>query len=552
MHRSANELTARSGKALMNTAEERNPGPDCRSEMLPSNTGGLSFKIVRGVVFSLVRKLVSGPIFLLLVPFILHRVGAAGYGTWSILGTIIGLSWFLDLGLGASVTKHIAEHRGTGDLSQLRRVVNASCAMYLALTAVALLLLWFLSKALIGELFRGPDAPALPEVLSLWPLLLSIVGLDLLTKPFVSVISGSQRSDLTNVLLFFANASNVLLTVIFLTSGGNLGGLLWAALLSSLLTLLLSMGMALHLLPSIIPNPLGCDLVTVRGLCVFSLGLYAGSIMTTLQGQAEKLYLARFLGVVPVGWYNMASEAASKVRRIPDLLLGPVMAAASELDAANEWRKISQLHFRAHKYLAVTTIPLVVFAIVTAKTLVVLWLGPKMSIVAFPFALLVLGNLFPQVGAPTYFVLVGRGVLRPGVHAALIASVLNVVLSLVFIWRWGFAGAIWGAVLSMAISTIYFYFAAARYLDPPFTEILRRAYLKPLLCSVAAVATMPLISVLGLPTWQRFLADAAAYGAVYLAGLGVTRFFDSFDFAKAESYVPWLGLARRILPAGQE
>src|SRR5271170_8225947 len=94
------------------------------SHKLVPDAPPLSFRIVRSVTFSIARKLVAGPIFLLLVPFTLHRVGAAGYGTWSILGTIIGLGWLLDLGVGSSVTKYIAEHRGRRDASQIRRVLN--------------------------------------------------------------------------------------------------------------------------------------------------------------------------------------------------------------------------------------------------------------------------------------------------------------------------------------------------------------------------------------------------------------------------------------------
>ena len=535
-------------QTLMNSPVERKPERDPRPGELRSDKKPLSFRVTRGVVFSLVRKLVSGPLFLLLVPFILHRVGNAGYGTWSILGTLIGLSWFLDLGVSGSVAKQIAEHRGRGDVTQLRQVVDTSCAMYLIITTIALFLLWFFSQALIREFFRGPEAPPLPVVLSLWPLLLPTIATDLLTKPFMAVINGFQRLDLSNVLLFSGNACNAILTVIFLLSGAKLQGLLLAAFLSALLTLIVSVALALRLLPSFVPNPIRCDFRTAKRICSFSMGLYAGSIMTAIQGQAEKLYLARFVGVVPVGWYDMASQAASKVRRVPDLLLGPVMTAASELDAAGERGKIAQLYFRAHKYLAVTVIPLVGYALFAAKPLITVWLGAKFSFVALPFALLVVGNLFPQIGAPTYYVLVGQGILRPSIYAALIASVLNVVLSFIFILRWGFVGAVWGTVIPMIVSNVYFFIACEPYSEIPFLEILRRAYLKPLLCSLAAGAGMSAISALGMGLWRQLLVGTAIYAIVYLVGLGLTRFFDEFDFSKAEGHLPFVRLARRLIP----
>ncbi|HXX44140.1 MAG TPA: polysaccharide biosynthesis C-terminal domain-containing protein [Candidatus Acidoferrales bacterium] len=532
----------------MSLFEKLGLAADVQTETLRLERRPLSFQIVQNVVFSVLRKLVIGPVFLLLVPFILHRVGAVGYGTWSIFGTIIGLGWLLDLGIGPSVTKHVAEYRGRGDDSQLRRLLNTSCALYLVITTLSVCVLWAFSGVMIHQLFRGQEAPPINELRVLWVLLLPIIAADLLSKPFIAVISGCQRMDLGNVLFFFNNASNAILTVVFLCAGGQLRGLCFAALVSALLSLLISIVMAHRLLPSITPNPFACDVATLRTICSFSLGLYAGNLMTTVQGQVEKLYLARLVGVVPVGWYSMASEAASKVRRMPDLLLGPVMAATSELDAANERSKVAQLYYRAHKYLAVTAVPLVIFALVAAKPLVSLWLGPKLSFVAVPFALLVVGNFFPQIGAPTYFVLIGRGILRPTVYAASLAAILNVVLSFVFIRRWGFVGAVWGTILPMIISTGYFFVASRPYFETSFREMLRRAYLTPFLCSLAAAAAMSAASVLRLRLWLHLVAAITIYGAVYLTGLALTRFFDEFDLAKAEGYASFLRVVRRVMP----
>jgi O-antigen/teichoic acid export membrane protein len=512
-----------------------------------SDSRPLSFKIVRSVTFSIARKLIAGPIFLLLVPFTLHRVGVAGYGTWSILGTIIGLSWFLDFGLGASVTKYIAEHRGRNDTSQVRQVLNTSLAVYLAIAMVAVCLLWFLAPEIIRSLFRGPSAPSVPTVLLLWPWLLPIVAADLLSKPFISVINGFQRMDLSNVLLFGSNVCNALLTVAFLLAGFKVNGLVWAAVVSALLNFAVSVGMVRYLFPAVMPNPFGADLPTARKICSLSLALYSGSIMTTIQDQAEKLYLARFAGVVPVGWYQMASQAASKVRRMPDLLLGPVMAASSELNAANEPDKISKLHFRAHKYLAVTAIPLVAYTLIASKDLITVWLGPSFTFIAFPFAMLVVGNLFPQMGSPTYFVLVGRGIVRPAVYSALISSVLNIVLSFIFIKRWGFIGAAWGTVIPMVIGTLYFFVACSRYLEVPMYRTLLDAYLKPVLCSLAAAAAVGGVDFYVARLWPRLVLGAGIFSVIYLVGLALTRFFDEFDFSKIEGHLPFVRVARRVL-----
>ena len=370
----------------------------------------------------------------------------------------------------------------------------------------------------------------------------------LMTTPFMACINGRQRMDLTNLLIFFAELLSASATVVLLLAGMKVRGLLLAQLLSTSFMLVGSIVIVRRLLPSVAPNPFRCRFRTMRKLVTFSVPLYAGYLMTSIQGQLEKLYLARFVGIVPVGWYNVASEGASKVKRVPDLLLGPVLAAASELDATQERGKVEELYFRAHKYLALIAVPLVIFAVVTAKMLISLWVGNALAQIAVPFALLVIGNFFPQTGSPTYFILVGRGILRPAVYTAALAAVLNVVLSFVFIKRWGFSGAVLGTAIPMIISTIYFLTVTKKYFEMPLSQILRRAYLKPLLCSLAAASIIPVIALLRMSRLQELLAVTVAYGAIYIIGLAVTRFFDSFDLAKAESQLPFLRIARHIIP----
>jgi O-antigen/teichoic acid export membrane protein len=463
--------------------------------------------------------------------------------------TVLNISLFLDWGLGESVIKHVAQYNGQEDPDQMRRLLNAAIALYLLIAACTVSLVGCCSHRIIGQLFHDPTSRVATQVLALWPLLLLTVAADILARPFGSVINGFQRLDLSNILLFLHSLINALLTVCFLLAGAKLEGLLLATLFSSLFNLAASVTIARKLLRGIMPNPLRCDFLTVKQICSFSLALFTGRTMVMIQSQLEKLYIARFVGVVQVGWYEIASEAASKVRRLPDLLLSPVMAAASELHAADEQTKMRELYFRTNKYYAVSAIPFVVFALFTAKLLVKLWLGPSLVAIAVPFAGLVLGNFFLQVGAPLHAVLVGRGILRPGVYGAVVTAALNIVLSLVFIQRWGFAGAMLGTTVSMIVGSIYFLVIAASHLDIPLHVTLYRAYSKPLLCSALAALAMWLTSTLLTNGWQNLLVSAPVYGIVYCLGLVLTRFFDGFDLTKAEEHLPYLGPALRLILA---
>ncbi len=68
--------------------------------------------------------------------------------------------------------------------------------------------------------------------------------------------------------------------------------------------------------------------------------MYITQIATTVHMQIDKLYLAFFTGLAAAGFYNIASDTAWKIRTIPEMLLSPIMAAASELDAQGAQEKL--------------------------------------------------------------------------------------------------------------------------------------------------------------------------------------------------------------------
>lgn len=509
----------------------------------------IGFKVARGVVSSVLRKLLVAPISLALVPFTLYKIGVAGYGTWAIISTIISFVWLMDPGLAPTVTKFVAELNGKNDVSGINQVLDASYAICIVMSALASLVVWLCSHLIIRELFRGPAAPEPSAILPLWPLILMCISAFLMTTPILAVINGLQRMDLTNLLIVSAEIVSSLITVVLLFAGLNIVGLLIAQLTCSLVILVGAVLITRRLLPTVSVNPFRCKLAVVRKIVSFGIPLYSSYVMTTLQGQLERLYLARMLGIVPVGWYSVASQGALKIKRVPEQLLGPILAAASELDASNERQKLEELHFRTHKYLALVAVPLVVYAVVSAKTLIRLWVGNDMAVIAFSFAVMVIGNLFQQIWAPTYYIIVGRGVVRPAVYGAFLATVLNVVLSYIFIKLWGYSGAALGTALSMIISAIYFFIACKPYFEIPLSQTLRQAYLKPLLCSVAAAFVVPALGLFKLRMWEAFLVQMIAFTAIYFVGLALTRFFDQFDLAKAKGHLLFLRRTRRIVPA---
>ncbi|MGB9484982.1 MAG: oligosaccharide flippase family protein, partial [Terriglobia bacterium] len=311
------------------------------------------------------------------------------------------------------------------------------------------------SGLLIPLFFRQPLFPG-ARLQLLWYLFACIAAINILTIPFYSIVSGLQRMDLSNILSSLSVFCGAALTVVFLSRGWGLEGLVLANLITPLMVLVCYIWVVHRLVPELKLNPLGCERGEVKQMFSFGLQMYLTQIAVTVHTQIDKLYLALFTGVAAAGFYNIAADTAWKLRSVPGMLLNPIMAAASELDAQRAQEKLRELYFRSHKYVALFGLPLVVFVVIFSRSLVDLWLGPKLAVVAYPLAMLSAIDFFNLATGPGYLILIGRGVLRPGIYSAFVGVLVNLVLSLVLVYFYGLIGAVWGTTIAVFVGTVYF------------------------------------------------------------------------------------------------
>jgi O-antigen/teichoic acid export membrane protein len=206
------------------------------------------------------------------------------------------------------------------------------------------------------------------------------------------------------------------------------------------------------------------------------------------------------------------------------------------------------LYFRAHKYLAFIGVPLMVYVVLVSRRFVTLWVGPSLSIIAVPLCVLVVVNFLNLTTGPGFLILIGRGKLRPGLYSAVLGIVLNLTLSFVLIRLYGFQGAVIGTSLSLCFASGFFLFMFQRETKSSLLEVLKIAYLKPILASLlAAGGVLFFLRAMGV-SWVGLFIGAIIFGAAYSMLLLLFRFFDSVDLAIVDRIVRVPSFIRRIVP----
>ena len=507
----------------------------------------LGAKITRNVAYNGVRLILLAPLPLVVIPFFLKKLGTSGYGTWAIFLAVNGLTSLADLGLVTALSKHVAEFYAVKDFPALRRLINTGLVLYLGIAGLLAGILWISSSFLLTALFRGSPIPA-RELEILWYYLILLVFANILTLFLSSVVIGLQRMDLSAGI----NSLNILcaagLSILFLSWNWGLRGVLYAYVLAAWIAAFIYVYVAHGLLPEVRLSLASCRWAVAKEILGFGLTAYVTTIAVVIHNQIEKVYLAHFVGVVPVGLYDISSDLALKLRAIPSFVLGPIMPAASELHALTDQSRLVHLYYRTHKYLALIGVPLLVYVTFVSKHFVELWVGPSLSMIAMPLSTLLIVNFINVMTGPGLSILVGGGILKPGVYSAILGIVSNVTMSLFLIRAFGFRGAVIGTSLALMIGSVSFLYMFRQKTGNTYSGVLRRAYTKPVVCCLAIVAGFWLFTGKEHWSWARLVFEGIIFGTAYLLSLLLVRFFDDRDVDIVESFFPIARIARRIIP----
>lgn len=511
------------------------------------NRESLGKKIVRNVLTSGVRALLVAPVPFVMTPLILHEVGAAGYGTWAVLLAINGMTSLADLGMVGTLSKHVAEYYARRDFAALDRLLSTGMLIFGLLSVVVALVLWVASPLIVRVLFRGSSVRN-EEVLVLLRAFAFVVGANVLVLLFSSVTSGLQRLDLTSWIAVANVYVAALVGATLLFRGWGVRGLVTGQVSASLCVLCLYVLAFRRLLPQTKVSAANVNMAEAKKMFHFSLQLYVTQAASAIHNQIEKFLLAMFVGVGAAGWYDIASDIALKIRAVSGLVLGPILPAASELDALQGNQRLKELYFRAHKYLAFVGIPIVCYTVAISSTFVKLWIGPELAFIGVPLTILTVVNFYNLATGPGFLVFAGRGYLRPGVQSATVGISLNVILSLGLIYKFHFAGAVAGTAVSLFLASSYFIYLFHRDTSYSILDLLRGAYLKPLTISAALSAIVFIYAKTAVPSWAGVVLPAIGFGVFYVAIILFSRFFDRYDWSKVESLIPAMRYARRIIP----
>ena len=432
------------------------------------------------------------------IPFVLSRLGTERFGIWALFFAFYGYLMSLDFGMGSTLIRYIASHRPQENRRVLLRTLRGGLVAAILLGAVWALLI-VMTRGWITTAFHVPAAMT-PEALA--ALLVFALGVLLMfpAQALMAALQGFERLDLSNLSLISGITVQIIVLFAGLRDGGGLVMAAGAGVVGQGVTGLMSAVMLQRQLRAI-PHGEQVQGPTWREMMQFGAAFQFLGVLMVLQSQSGRIVLGLLGNLSMVAQYELAFRVANAVYNIPVLMQSAMVPTVARVSASEGWGAVTTLFTTASRWIYVQTALMLGLFWVLAPDVVRVWLGPGHEPVGDMIRLWVVAYAVGLAYSPG--VAIARGVGRPSIEIWSYAAgfVTNVLLAILWVPRYGTAGAIAAAVGAFAVGFVVFFTFFRRGLDVPLRPwFFRELTPRVVAGTLAVVLTSALITMRAVAT----------------------------------------------------
>jgi O-antigen/teichoic acid export membrane protein len=476
--------------------------------------------LLRSTASNAAGQVVTMLVWFGLTPFIVDELGTVAYGLWALVGSLVAYGNLLDLGVGAAVTKFVAELGARGRWDDAGRLVATALRVYMALGLVAILaaipLALWLPDLLDLEPEVRDDAAWVIGLTGVW------LGVTLPSTNAYAILRGLQRYDAINVIGVAATLTQALATVLVLVLGGGVVGLAAIAIPLTLLWQIPMLRMIRRFAPQLPVGVRGADRAMLRMVAGFSSSLMVINGAGVVKTKTDELVIAGALPVAAVGPYAIARRLSELPGQVAYSFVRVLMPLASHLHGRDDPAGLRALFVGSTRVALALFAPVGLGLMVLGEPFLTAWVGAEFA-EDWDVLLLLVPASFAATGIwPAISMLQASNVHRRTAVIAAASAALNLGLSIALVGGMGVNGVALGTLVATVLEALVVFPLALRFyrvgLSTFAAEVLGPALL-PVVPATAALlalrhwlepASIPAIAIAGL-------LGALVYGAAYLA-----------------------------------
>ncbi len=262
------------------------------------------------------------------------------------------------------------------------------------------------------------------------------------------------------------------------------------------------------------------DKVLIKKALVMAFPFALAGVFARVYSSLDTVLLERLVSDHEAGIYSVPYKIVFAFQFIPMALIASVYPKMSEYYACNK-QKLSDLFAQSMRYLLVIALPIAVGVALVSGDVIQLLYGEEYEASVVPLQLLIVSVVFSFVSFPVGSVL--NACNRQHIQTAImgIVMVINAVLNLLFIPKYGAVAAASSATISYAVLFIAGLIMTRAVINVSFKALYLYAIRIGLACAIMAVLVYT--SALYVPLGIQIFIGAVSYIAAILLLRVVTR-----------------------------
>ena len=470
----------------------------------------------QNILASWVAHIVMIAIGFFMLPFVRNTLAPGAYGAWIFINMISGYAALLYLGFGATVCRYVAKHVTKEEWTDLNKVTSTIFAVYACMAGVVLVLATGFS--LLAPWINRWGSLSVREV----QLVILINGFStavgMVGSIFGGILIGTQRVGLKRAIEVSCGVLRFLLAITCLKWRPELTTLSVMFCGVTILENLLLWRFACRAVPRLRIRREFVSRETLRECCSFSGYSAIGQVAEQVIYLSDTTVIGFALGAVQVDAYYIALRICQMIQEPLAKIGEVVLPRAGQLHTQS---KHAELALLVQRTVALTFVLVTGFLIGTAYfggLLIHCWLGEKLDQSQRVLLILLSAQVVAQPMLILRKTMLGMGIVRVPSLIDIGEAVLNLVLSLVLVFRWGIEGVAWGTFIPLVFVELFVFLPyACRQVGIRKRDLLMHSIMPCLVPLAALWGYCEIVSRQHYPQrWTTLLVIAAAGGAVLL------------------------------------